>query len=232
MPPRHPAAQQEVGDHGEGVLVGACARGLALRLLRGHERRAAGDHGQPGGDVERLAQAEVAEHRADTGLGGAVADTAEQHVGGLHVAVQDVAVVQRLQPGGDLADHLGRLGHLQPAGLEPVGEGALVGVRHHQVGAAVVELAGVVDRDHVRRLHAAQVATLLDEAGPDVVVLGPVVRQHLHRDGRVEVLVVRQPDGGETAGADATSDRIAAKTVGQGGHPCIIRDLGGEGSSA
>ena len=64
--------------------------------------------------------------------------------------MQDVAVVERLQPGADLADHLDRLGHLHPAGLEPVGEGALVGVRHHQVGAAVVELAGVVHGHDVR----------------------------------------------------------------------------------
>ena len=50
---------------------------------------------------------------------------------------------------------------------------------------------------------------------PDVVVLGPVVRQHLDRDRRVELLVVGQPDGGETAGADAPSDGVAAEAAGR-----------------
>jgi hypothetical protein len=94
--PRHPAGEQQMGDHGERELVGGRRQGLALRLLGGDERRAAGDHGQPRRDVERLAQPQVAEHRAHGGTVGTVADAPEQHVRGLHVAVQDVAVVQRL----------------------------------------------------------------------------------------------------------------------------------------
>ena len=94
----------------------------------------------------------------------------------------DAPLVQGLQPEPDLADHLERLRRGQPPDLEPVGERALVGVRHHQVGPAVVELAGVVDRHDVRRLHLAQEPALLEEPLPDVVVLGPVVGEHLDRD--------------------------------------------------
>ena len=65
---------------------------------------------------------------------------------------------------------------------EPVGEVALVGVRHHQEGAAVLQLAGVVDRDDVRRLDLAQEAPLLHEPLADLVVLGPVVGEHLDGD--------------------------------------------------
>ena len=73
-------------------------------------------------------------------------DGAEEHVGGLDVAVQDVAVVQRRESGADLADHLRGLGRRQTLDLQPVGQGPLVGVGHHQVGAAVLELARVIDR--------------------------------------------------------------------------------------
>ena len=111
---------------------------------------------------------------------------AEQHVGGLDVAVHDSLLVQRGQAEPDLADHLERLVARQAAGLEPVGERALVGVPHHQVGPAVVELAGVVDGHDVRRLDLAQEPALVDEPLLHVVVVGPVVGEHLDGDRGVE----------------------------------------------
>jgi hypothetical protein len=81
-------------------------------------------------------------------------------------------------------DHLGRLAHLESLPrFQPVGEGAPVGVRHHQVGAAIGEHACVVDGDDVRGVDPAEVAALLHEASADVVVLGPVVGEDLHRHG-------------------------------------------------
>ena len=49
-------------------------------------------------------------------------------------------------PSPDLPHHLARLGDGQPVALEPVGERALVGVRHHEVGTVVVERPRVVHR--------------------------------------------------------------------------------------
>ena len=215
MGERRPAGEQQEGQGGEGVLVGARVGRLGGGLLRGDVGRGPGDHREPRGHVQRLAQAEVADHRADAVVLGAV-DAAEQHVGRLDVAVQDVAVVQRLEPGTDLADHLHRLRRRQPLDVEPVGEGALVGVRHDQVGAPVVELARVVDRDDVRRLDLAQVAALLEEPLPDLVVLGPVVGEHLDRHRRVELLVVGQPHRREAAGADPAAHGVPAEPVGHG----------------
>ena len=77
-----------------------------------------------------------------------------------------------------------------PPVSEPVGQRALVGVAHHQVGPAVVELARVVHRHHVRRLHLAQEPTLVDEPLLHVVVVGPVVGEHLDGHRRVELVVV------------------------------------------
>ena len=212
---RRPAGEQQEGQGGQRVLVGARIRRLGGRLLRRHVGRGASDHREPRGHVEGLAQAEVADHRADAVSLGTV-DAAEQDVGGLDVAVQDVAVVQRLEPGADLADHLHGLRRRQPLDVEAVGEGALVGVRHHQVGTPVVELTRVVDRDHVRRLDLAQVAALLEEPLPDLVVLGPVVGEHLDRHRRVELLVVGQPHRREATGADPAAHGVPAEPVGHG----------------
>ena len=106
----------------------------------------------------------------------------EQHVARFDVAVHHALLVQRTEAESDLADDLERLVARQAADLEPVGEGALVRVRHHQVRPPVVELAGVVDRHHVRRLHLAQEPTLVDEPLLHVVVVGPVVGEHLDGD--------------------------------------------------
>jgi len=211
---RRAAGQQQVGEHPEGVLVGARVGGLALRLLGRDERRGAGDHGQPRRHVERLAEAQVADHGPELASAGGPVDGAEQDVGRLDVAVQHAAVVQRLESLRHLPHHLDRLRHGQAADLEPVGQRALVGVGHDQVGAAVAELAGVVDGHHVGRLDPAQEAALFDEAGADVVVVGPVVGEHLHRDRGIELLVVGQPDRREAACPDAAADGVATQPIG------------------
>ena len=214
---RRAAGQQQVGQRGQGVLVGAGVRRLGAGLLGSDVRRRAGDHREPGRHVERPAQAEVTDHRPDLGLArGRAGDAAEQHVGRLHVAVHDVAVVQGLETGPDLAHDLHGLGDGQALDLEPVRERPLVGVRHDEVGPAVVELAGVVHGDDVGRLDLAEVAPLLLEPLPDVRVLGPVVREHLHRDGRVQLLVVGEPHGREGTVADPPPHHVAPEPLGIG----------------
>ena len=166
-----------------------------------------GDHRQPRRHVDGLAETEVADHGAYLdGLAARRLHGAEQHVGRLDVAVHHVPLVQRRQAEPDLADDLERLLARQApphSVVEPVGERALVGVPHHQVGPPVVELAGVVDRDDVRRLDLAQEPALVDEPLLDVVVVGPVVGEHLDGHRGVEALVVAEPHRGEPARADA-----------------------------
>ena len=215
-----PPGEQEVGQRGERELVGPRVQPLAEGLLGRDVGRGAADHGEPRGHVHRLAEPEVAEHRDDV-RAAAVLDRAEQHVGRLHVTVQDAAVVQRAEAPADLGQHGEGLRRLQRRQLEPVGQRALVGVRHHEERALVGELAGVVDRDDVGRLDLAQEATLLDEALADVQVAGPVVGEHLDRHGRVEVLVVGEPHGREGPRPDATAHRIPTETRGSR-HPGII----------
>ena len=207
------AGEEVVGQRGERELVGARVEPLAARLLGGDVGGGAADHRQPRGHVHRLAEPEVAEHREHLRAAGAL-DGAEEHVGGLHVAVQHAAVVQRREALADLAHHVERLRTVEGGQLEPVGERALVGVRHDEVGAAVGELARVVDGHDVGGLDLAEEAPLLEEALADVEVLGPVVGEHLHGHGRVEVLVVGEPDRGEGSRPDATTHRVATETRG------------------
>jgi hypothetical protein len=124
--------------------------------------------------------------------------------------VQDAAGVQVLEAATDLGDDPHRLGDLQGTGLDPVGEGAAVGVREHHERAAVVGLPDVVDADDVQRVDLAQEASLGQEAAPDVVVLDPVVGQDLDRDLGVQLLVPRQPDGRETTGTHPADQGVPA----------------------
>ena len=205
--------EEQVGEGGQGVLVGAGVDALTLGLLGRDEGRRPRDHGQPRGHVDRLAETEVADHGADLdGLApviGRALHRAEQHVGRLDVTVHDSLLVQGGQAEPDLTDDLERLVARQAPGLEPVGERALVGVPHHEVRPAVVELAGVVDGDDVGRVDLAQEPPLVDEPLLHVVVVGPVVGEHLDGNRGVEALVVSEPHRGEPARADPTPHGVA-----------------------
>ena len=110
--------QQVVAQGGERELVGPRVQALAEGLLGGDVGRGAADHGEPRRHVHRLAEPEVAEHRHDL-RAAAVLHGAEQHVGGLHVAVQHAAVVEGGEPATDLGDDRQRLRPRQRRELEP-----------------------------------------------------------------------------------------------------------------
>jgi hypothetical protein len=75
----------------------------------------------------------------------------EQHVVGLHVAVQDAGLVGRRQRPGELGTHRGDLRRRQgPRPAHPVPQRALGEVGHHDVGAPVVGHAAGVGSDDVR----------------------------------------------------------------------------------
>ena len=160
---------------------------------------------------------EVTHHGPDDGALVLGVDGAEQHVGRLDVAMEHAALVEGVQPRPDLPHHLAGLRHGQSLVLEPIGQRALVGVRHHQVGPVVLQRPRVVHGDDVRGLHLAEEAALLEEALADVGVLGPVLREHLDRNRGVELLVISEPDGREAAGADAPTYGVATE-AGRHGH--------------
>ena len=83
-----------------------------------------------------------------------------------------------------------------------------VDVVHDKVGPAVRETADVVDLHQPLIMDPPHDARLGEEAVPDIAVGGPVVGQHFHRDGHVQVIVMPEPNGRERAGADAPNQPV------------------------
>ena len=111
-------------------------------------------------------------------------------------------VVEHDEPRAGLGHQVDGAGEGQAVlALEKVGHRALVGVGHDEVGRAV-DLADVVDPDDVVGVGPPQDPRLLQEAGADVEPLGPVVRERLHRDVGLELVVVGEPDRREPPDAE------------------------------
>ena len=105
------------------------------------------------------------------------------------------------EPGAGLRHQVDRAVERQPVlALEQVRDRALVGVRHDEVRRAV-HLAHVVHADDVVGVGPTQDPRLLQEPVADVEPLRPVVRERLHRDVGLELVVVVEPDRGEPADA-------------------------------
>lgn len=79
--------------------------------------------------------------------------------------------------------------------LRPTPQGAAVGELEHQVGLLTLVLVDVVDGDEVAPADPAQAAALGDEPLADLRVQAVVLREHLHRDVRVQPLVPRPVHG-------------------------------------
>ena len=171
---RRRAREQVIEDGADGVDVGALVDGLALGLLGRHVRRRAEDgadfggvvvvrrHHRVGGDLaaarEILGQPPVDEH--------GLAEAADEHVGGLEVAVDDALAVRvghRLGDGDDVGQErqaIGeRLGLLHDL-VERAARHQLHGVERLARGPA----AGFVDGDDRRMLQARGDQRLADEA--------------------------------------------------------------------
>jgi hypothetical protein len=80
--------------------------------------------------------------------------------------------------------------------LQQVGDGAPVGVRHHEVRRAL-DLAHVVDAHDEVGVGPPEDARLLEEAVADVEALRPVVGQGLDGDVGLQLVVAVEPHRGE-----------------------------------
>ncbi len=130
--------------------------------------------------MHQLREAEVGEHRRVVLL--------EQDVGRLDVPVDDADPVRVIEPGGDAAEILQRLGRIEPTVAQPVGEASSGDVLDDHVGRPQV-LTEVV---HV---HDVRVAQLRDGLGlvPEPrssVRVGCDRLQDLDRAGALELGVV------------------------------------------
>ena len=151
------AAERLVADRGERVDVGGRAGSATVELLGGHVRDRA-EHGAAArdlGPVGRGRDAEVSELRD--------AVLADQHVPGLHIAVDDplrVGVVERL---AEVAHHGGHLLRPKRAAAQHPRQRLALHVLHDDQHALVVG-GGVEHRDQVRVVERSAELRLAGEA--------------------------------------------------------------------
>ena len=215
---RGPAAEGRmteagVGDRGRpGVHVGGGRGVLAVQDL-GSE--VAGRAEQPAGVGELgvvgdPGQAEVDEDRGPT---------LHQHVGGLHVAVQDADRVHRQDSLGEARGQPVEIG----SGHRTLVDDLVVQRQPGHVAGGDVRdrrpRVGVDDLGHPATVHPAQRADLAGQSVPGLVVTDDVRTQHLERDP-VAVLATGEVNDAHPALAQLAEERVAADRGSLGGLRC------------
>src|SRR5262249_24563236 len=156
----------------------------------------------------------------------------ERHVGRLDVPVYHGSAVEVDDAPGDVRAEAQRPAHGERAVLQQVGQVALVGVGHHEVGAAVGQLVDVVDVDHMTRLRAPQQPRLAFESLTDVEPLGPVLGEHLNSDVIFETVVVGKPHRRDSTGAQQSPYGISTDRSGLGHGPIMAHDQRATGGAS
>ncbi len=201
----HPAGEALERHHAEGVDVGGVVHLPPHGLLGGHVGRGALDEAGGGGDrraLEHLRDAEVGE----VGAAGLV----EQHVGRLHVPVDDPLAVRVVEGTGHVAQERRRLARGERRAPHPVGQGAAPHEAHGHPGPPALDPVGV-DRDDVGVLQLRRDARLLAEALGEGGVVEELRGQDLQGHAAVERGVVRLVDGGHAAPAERGDDAVRSE---------------------
>ena len=121
--------------------------------------------------------------------------------------------VRRVEGVRDLADPVERLvGLHRPRGREH-GREVLAAHEAHREEERAVELARVVDRDHVRVVERRRQARLAQEAVAEVGVARQLGHEHLQGDGPAEVHVLGAEHDAHAAAAELIAEAIAAEPV-------------------
>ena len=202
---RERPAEHLVEDAPERPDVGSLVDAPAARGLRAHVRRRSEDHtghrsergdgrrhrgiGRRGAAVarrvERLGETEVED--LDHAVGG------QLDVRRLQVAVNDPALVRRLERLRDLPREIDRFGEGQPSSLQALGQ-ILAGDQLHREEAMALVLMEAVDRCDVRMVEGGQDLGLPLEASESLGTLGERRREEFQRNLPVELGVSGAPD--------------------------------------
>ena len=203
-------AGQHLVEHDPGAVdVGRGARRPPARLLGGH---VAGRSRNGGG--QRLRGA-LGEPRHPEVADPDPAVFAQQHVGGLDVAVDDPLPVGAGERGAELLGDATGLLDGQGAALDAVGEALALDELGDVVGT-LVGFADVVDAHDARVADAGQQLRLALEALDPGLVLGPPGLDHLDRDDAAEAQVTAAIDPSERALSEHFEELVAAVQRGSG----------------
>ena len=140
-----------------------------------------------------------------------VAVAVEEHIAGLHVAMDERSPVSRVEGARHLGEDLERPLRRQLAlGVEQRPQVAALHEAHGQIELPVV-LSRLVDRDHVRMVERCRQPRFAQEATAEVLVLGELRRDQLERDRTLERQVGRPVDDAHAAAADQLFDPVAGE---------------------
>jgi hypothetical protein len=187
----HGAGEQLERHAGEAVFVGPAIDVLALDLLGRHVGGCAHERAharQAGFGARLLGQPEVGQ----VGML-ALSRLVDEHVAGLHVAVDEASCVGGVEGPGDLGqDDHGLVRIERPIG-QAAGEVDPVDIPHREEGRAF-DLARLVERDDVGMVDGRRESRLALEAGPEVGVLGQLVGQQLEGHLAPELALLGEVD--------------------------------------
>ena len=148
---------------------------LGREVVRGAEDLTlAGEAGRVGGARE-----------AEVGQGGGTV-VVEEHVRGLHVAMEHAPVVQLVEPPAELRRELDRFVDLQAPPAQQLGKGSAVVVRHREIRHSL-RVPELEDRHDVPRIDSARDPRLAGEAGEHDGVRGALGAEQLESNSRAVV---------------------------------------------
>ena len=202
-----PAARQHFVEHdAEGPDVGAFVHGLAARLLRSHVGGGAEDHAVARrrllcrrtvrvalDDIVQPGQAEVQDLDPPIGRG--------LDVRRFEIAVDDAAVVRRLQRVGDLPGERQRFVDRDRRRANAVGERRTVNQLHHEIVGP-----DVVQRADVRMVERG------DGAGLPLEAVAEAFGRHLDCDVPAEAGIARAIHRSHAAGSECADDLVGAQS--------------------
>ena len=172
---------------------------LAARDLLGRDVVDRSDEAAIAGEAAHRGDVAGEPEVADVGVL-AVRSLGDEHVPGLHVAVDEPRLVRRVEGLRDLADEVDCAFRLErslaPEDLAQVGA---IDVRHRQIEATVLRLTGGERRHDVGMVEARRELRLAQEALPEALVLGELVAEQLQRSPVAALHVL-----GEVNRADGT----------------------------
>jgi hypothetical protein len=225
---RQAPCHAEIEHDAERVLIGAAvevlvAEELLGRAIRGRADERVRDRDLPGRVAEHLRDAEVEDLRLDA----AVRCLGEEDVRGFQVAVEHADAV-RVRDGHEHRHHQDRaLARAQRADALQVAAQRLALEELHDEEAVALVRPDVGDVDDVRVPDARGRLAFEREALDDVVALGEVVVEHLHRDFLLQGGVLGHVHVGHAAPADPADQPIIAELESRSdGHGRVHRARG------
>lgn len=198
---RRHSGEALIEDRAERVDVRARPDRARVRELLGrHVADRADQHAALGAfSAQVFGHAEIEDHGAVAAVGA----KRQEHVGGLQVAVHEPCAVEGSEPAASVDAHRdGALERQRSVAVQPRSQVRAHEALHHQVTAAIVELAAVEHRDQVLARQARQHPRLAPQSSQRARLIRHVATQQLQCEALTEPQMLGVEDLAHAAAAD------------------------------